>query len=147
MAKNTKSIINKIQERVDREFKQLQQVNDTIDFVTRSLSGEVKDFDLALQGLDELRRVLGDIKGGVEAAHGNLAEGQELLQELVEGSSSTATLINGLVNTFMRGDYSILLQALAALDKPLLSEAIKAMPHEQRRELIDALIKVETESD
>lgn len=146
MTSKNESVINKIQARVDREFNQLQQAVKTVDLVTDSLNGEVKDFAAALRGLDELRDVLGSVYGGVSAAHGNLQESRELLQDLVEGQSNTATLVNNLIGTFMQGDYSILLQALSELDKPLLSEAIRAIPHEQRRELIDELIRVETEN-
>lgn len=132
----TKTVINKIQERVNLEFRQLQEVSNTIDNVVHSLDGEVKDFDAALRGLDELRRVFGDIKNGVQAAHGNMLEGQELLNDLVDGAANTTVLVNNLISVFMKSDYSILVQALMALDPLLRREMFKELPAEVRRKLI-----------
>ena len=136
----TKTIINKIQQRVDREFRQLQQVSNTIDSVVHSLDGDVKDFDAALQGLDELRRVFGDIKNGMQAARGNLLEGQELLNDLVDGTANTTVLVNNLISVFMKSDYSILIQSLMELDPILRQEAFKTITPDLRLMLITELI-------
>lgn len=132
----TKTVINKIQQRVNPEFRQLQQVSDTIDSVVDSLGGDVRDYDAAMRGLDEIREVFNDIRGGIQAAYGNLLEGQELLNELVDGSANTVVLVNNLINVFMKSDYSILVQALYTLDPILRREALGKLPPEMKRKLV-----------
>jgi len=141
----TKTVINKIQERVNREFNQLTAAANTIDQVAYSLDGEVKDFDAAMRGLDELRGIFSDILGGLRATTGNLREGQELLNDLVDGSANSVTLINQLVDVFMAGDYGILVQALEVLDPPLRVEALRKLPRDARQQLLKELNQVDYE--
>lgn len=139
----TKTIVNKIQQRVENSFPQLVQVNDTIASVVGYLEGPNKNLPAAVMALDELRDIINTETSMVQAAYGNLLEGQELLSELVDGSANTATLVNNLIGTFMKGDYSILIQSLEILDPLLRREAMSKLSPELRQSLLSDIISAE----
>jgi hypothetical protein len=145
--KKRDSVINTIQRRFDNELQQLQQFVETYEATVPVLDKKTNEFKEALHELEEWRDRLNNIYLTMSAGVGNLKEGDILLQELYDGSATSVTLLNRLVDVFMQGDYSILVQALTVLDPPLRLGAMKSLDRDTRDDLLDILLQVNAEDD
>jgi len=136
----TKTIVDKIVQRATLNHNKLVTFAETYERVMPVLSNDVEDMGAALRGLDELKNVLDDIHKEMSAGVGNLSEGADLLQELLNGSANTTLLMSNIVEVFFKSDYKILVQVLMELDPPLRRQAFDQLPIELRQELLQELM-------
>ena len=143
----TRTIVNKIIERARLDHNKLVTLAETYERVMPVLNEDIEDMGAALRGLDELKIVLDDIHKEMSAGVGNLAEGSDLLQELVNGSANTTLLMSNIVEVFFKSDYKILVQVLMELDPPMRRQAFDDLPIELRQELLRELMFLSESGD
>ena len=141
-----RSIIDKIQDRVRIRHKALTDFQEIYEKTVPLLQSDVIQFGEALVALDKIKAVLDEIQGEMAAGLGHLAEGREVLEELLDGHAHDATLVVNLVEVFMKSDYRVLAQALEVIEDETRLEALRSLSREGKEKILADLERLKSDS-
>lgn len=138
-----RSIIDKIRNRVRVRHKALVGFQEIYEKTVPLLRSDIEQFGEALEALGAVKQILDEIQGEMATGLGHLAEGGELLEELVDGHAHDATLVVNLVEVFMKSDYKVLAQTLEVVSDEARLEALRSLSRQGREKILADLKQIE----